>query len=98
MQCTIYYQQAKFMRYIKPHLLLADYMSENIGIQRSDVLIVPCTDKILMELKEYALKASKEYISIENEGITLLYQKQQKITYTSLVVWSILEGLNFLLS
>lgn len=82
----------------KATFALADYMSENIGIQRSDVLIVPCTDKILMELKEYALKASKEYISIENEGITLLYQKQQKITYTSLVVWSILEGLNFLLS
>ena len=50
-------------------------MSENIGIQRSDVLIVPCTDKILMELKEYALKASKEYISIEKRGDNIAVSK-----------------------
>ena len=59
----------------KATFALADYMSENIGIQRSDVLIVPCTDKILMELKEYALKASKEYISIEKRGDNIAVSK-----------------------
>lgn len=59
----------------KATFALADYMSENIGIQRSDVLIVPCTDKILIELKEYALKASKEYISIEKRGDNIAVSK-----------------------
>ncbi|MCS4274702.1 MULTISPECIES: UvrD-helicase domain-containing protein [Raoultella] len=50
---------------------LADHISQNSGIPRSDILIVPCTDNVLKEIKEYALLHSKQHISIERRGDSL---------------------------
>lgn len=50
---------------------LVDYLSDSHSISRSDILIVPCTDSLLTELKKHADSNSKDYISIERRGDNL---------------------------
>ncbi|MGY3311237.1 superfamily I DNA/RNA helicase [Pantoea ananatis] len=50
---------------------LADFLTENFNIPRSEILIVPCTDNLLKEIKSHAYFNSKDYISIERRGDNL---------------------------
>ncbi|MBL0674954.1 UvrD-helicase domain-containing protein [Aeromonas dhakensis] len=50
---------------------LADHISVSSNISRNEILIVPCTDKILKELKKYATSHAIEHISIERRGDNL---------------------------
>lgn len=48
-----------------------DHIAQELEISKSDVLIVPCTDQVFMELKHFAESNEKEYISIERRGDNL---------------------------
>ena len=50
---------------------LVDYISQNSDIARSDILVVPCTDDTLKNLKTYADENGKNHISIERRGDNL---------------------------
>ncbi|HCM9734439.1 TPA: DNA helicase UvrD [Enterobacter kobei] len=50
---------------------LVDYISQNSDIARSDILVVPCTDDTLKNLKTYADENGKNHISIEKRGDNL---------------------------
>ncbi len=48
-----------------------DHIAQELDISKSDVLIVPCTDQVFKELKNFAESNDKEYISIERRGDNL---------------------------
>ncbi|EPL9890570.1 TPA: DNA helicase UvrD [Klebsiella pneumoniae] len=48
-----------------------DHITQELDISKSDVLIVPCTDQVFKELKNFAESNDKEYISIERRGDNL---------------------------
>ncbi|WAH51799.1 ATP-binding domain-containing protein [Pseudescherichia vulneris] len=54
---------------------LADHIAQNSEIARSDVLIVPCTDQTLKDLKDYANSTDKKHIAIERRGDNLAVSK-----------------------
>lgn len=48
-----------------------DHIAQELDISKSDVLIVPCTDQVFKDLKNFAESNDKEYISIERRGDNL---------------------------
>lgn len=50
---------------------LADYISQNYEIKRKEILIVPCTDKTLNELKNFMGLQKINHITIERRGDNL---------------------------
>ncbi|HHO9121060.1 TPA: UvrD-helicase domain-containing protein [Klebsiella pneumoniae] len=48
-----------------------DHIAQELDISKSDVLIVPCTDQVFKELKNFDESNDKEYISIERRGDNL---------------------------
>lgn len=48
-----------------------DHIAQELDISKSDVLIVPCTDQVFKELKNFAESNDEEYISIERRGDNL---------------------------
>lgn len=76
-KCNIPYIISKqnSMEVYRATFALADHISQNYNITRSDILIIPCTDQTLKDLKAYAGSNDKEHISIERRGDNLAVLK-----------------------
>lgn len=55
---------------IKASLKLAEHIAHKNNLKTSDVLIIPCTDNLLADLKDHCDSLDIKYSSIENRGDT----------------------------
>lgn len=57
---------------------LADYISQNYEIKRNDILIVPCTDKILNDIKDFCEVQKINFTAIERRGDNIAVEKAEE--------------------
>ena len=63
---------------IKASLKLAEHIAQKNGLKTSDVLIIPCTDNLLADLKDHCDLFEVKYSSIENRGDTSVIDMASK--------------------
>lgn len=72
-KCTVPYIIAKqsLDEVYRAAFSLADHITLHYGISRNDILIVPCTDRTLCEIKKFSEARKINYSVIEKRGDTL---------------------------